>query len=154
MQGPPTVPLERDALLARVNSYAPYTGAEIRVTELDLKAGLVRVEMGLSESNANLVGTQFGGSLYSMVDPHLMILLMSQLGPDFVVWDKSATIEFLRPGTGPVHATIRVTEEEVAELREAAAGEDPVFPSFTLDILNAAGKRVATVTKTLWVKRR
>ncbi len=51
------------------------------------------VEMPLTDRNANFVGTHFGGSLYSMVDPHLMVLLIHRLGPDYVVRDKEANID-------------------------------------------------------------
>ena len=32
----------------------------------------------------NYVGTQFGGSLYSMVDPFYRLMLMENLGRDYI----------------------------------------------------------------------
>ena len=56
--------------------------------------------MGLNRLNRNYVGTQFGGSLYAMTDPFFMLMLMENLGRDYVVWDKAANIEFVS-GQGP-----------------------------------------------------
>ena len=41
---------------------------------------LTRVRMGLGWYNRNYVGTQFGGSLYSMTDPFFMLMIMENLG--------------------------------------------------------------------------
>ncbi len=143
-----------EALRASFRAYPPYAGAGVLVTHIAENASEVRVEMPLTDSNVNLVGTHFGGSLYSMVDPHLMILLIQRLGPDYVVWDKEANIDFRKPGLGTVHATIRITDEEVEAIRSATANGDKHLPQWTLEILNEQDEVVATVLKTLYVRRR
>jgi acyl-coenzyme A thioesterase PaaI-like protein len=142
-----------EALRARLHGYLPYAGAGILVTHIAEDASEVRVEMPLTDSNVNLVGTHFGGSLYSMVDPHLMFLLIQRLGTDYVVWDKEANINFRKPGLGTVHATIRITDEEVEAIRSATANGDKHLPQWTLVILDAQDEVVATVLKTLYVRR-
>ena len=119
-----------EALRAMLHAYPPYVGAGI------------------------LVGTHFGGSLYAMVDPHLMILLIQRLGPDHVVWDQEANIDFRQPGLGTVHATIRITDEEVEAIRSATADGDRHLPQWTLAILDEQDEVVATVLKTLYVRRK
>ncbi len=143
-----------DAVRARFQTYGPYEGAGILVTHIAEDASEVRVEMPLTERNVNYVGTHFGGSLYSMVDPHLMLLMMQRLGPDYVVWDKEANIAFLKPGVGTVRATIRITDEEVEAIRSATANGDKHLPQWTLSILDEQDEVVATVLKTLYVRRR
>ncbi len=110
--------------------------------------------MPLTDSNVNLVGTHFGGSLYAIVDPHLMLLLIQRLGPDYVVWDKEATIDFRKPGLGTVRATIRITDEEVEAIRSATADGHKHLPQWTLAILDEQDEVVATVLKTLYVRRK
>lgn len=143
-----------ESLRRRINKYRPYAGAHIEVTHVGEDLGEIRVRMPLVESNANLVGTHFGGSLYAMVDPHLMILLMRRLGQDYVVWDQSAEIRFMRPGRGTVNATIRITEAEVERIRDATADGSKHLPEWTLYVLDEAGEVVARVRKTLYVRRR
>ena len=59
-----------------LNIYGPYLGAGVRVTHVANDFREIRVSMKLRWYNRNVVGTHFGGSLYSMVDPHLMLMLM------------------------------------------------------------------------------
>ena len=81
-----------------LNLYPPYLGAGIRVTGYDNSHTWFDVEMELTPWNRNYVGVHFGGSLYSMCDPFFMMILMHNLGNDFVVWDRAAEIQFKRPG--------------------------------------------------------
>ncbi len=143
-----------DSIRDRINAYRPYVGARIEVTHVAEDASEVRVRMPLEEDNTNLVGTHFGGSLYAMVDPHLMILRVQKLGPDYVVWDKSAAIEFVRPGHGTVQSTIRVSDAELDQIREATADGSKHHPEWTLEIVGEDGVVVALVRKTLYVRRR
>lgn len=143
-----------DALRTLLSAYAPYAGAGIVVTHIAEDASEIRVEMELTSRNTNLVGTHFGGSLYSMVDPQLMILLAHRLGPDYVVWDKEAHIDFRRPGLGTMYACIRITDDEVEAIRSATAGGDKHLPQWTLEILDEREEVVATVLKTLYVRRK
>jgi len=65
--------------------------AGIRVRRISADFQTIDVEMPLRFWNRNYVGTHFGGSLYSMCDPFFMVMLMENLGPDYIVWDKAAT---------------------------------------------------------------
>ena len=143
-----------ETLRARLNAYPPYAGAGVLVTHIAEDASQIRVEMPLSDSNLNLVGTHFGGSLYSMVDPHLMILLIQRLGPHYVVWDKEARIDFRKPGLGTVRAVINVTDEEVDSIRSATEHGAKHLPQWTLAIVDEHDDVVATVLKTLYVRRK
>lgn len=142
-----------DALREKINSYPPYVGAGIEVTHVAEDASEIRVEMPLTERNVNVVGSHFGGSLYAMVDPHLMLLLRHWLGSEYIVWDKAAHIEFVRPARGTVRATVRVTDAEVEAIREATAAGEKHLPQWQLEVENAEGEIVATVLKTLYVRR-
>lgn len=141
-------------LKLRINTYAPYVGAGIKVDHVDLDQGLCVVSMKLTAMNKNIVGTQFGGSLYSMVDPFYMIILMHQLGSGYVVWDKSSQIDFLAPGHTKVTARMKVDSREIAIIQELAAAGEPVFREYNTDIVDANQKVIATVTKTLYIRQR
>ncbi|MGB2701952.1 MAG: DUF4442 domain-containing protein, partial [Candidatus Phosphoribacter baldrii] len=99
-------------------------------------------------------GTQFGGSLFSMADPFWMLLVMNQLGRDYVVWDQRAEIEFVRPGKGEVRTEFVVDPAVVERLREAAAGGAKVLEWFENDIVDLSGQIVARVRRQLYVRRK
>ena len=137
-----------------VNLYPPYLGAGVRVTYPKDDAHRITVSMGLHWWNKNLFGTQFGGSLYSMCDPQFVFIVIKNLGPGYVVWNKSAQIEFLRPGRGRVTATFHVPPAKIEEIREAADRGEKAEPVLVVEIVADDGTLVARVTETLWVKRK
>src|SRR5262245_27852711 len=79
--------------------YPPFLGAGIRVVRIADDFLTIEVKMRLRFWNKTGVGTHFGGSLYSMCDPFFMLMLIKTLGPNYLVWDKAASIRFKRPGT-------------------------------------------------------
>lgn len=110
--------------------------------------------MPLTRKNRNIVGTHFGGSLYSMVDPFYMLILMHHLGNKYIVWDKSAAINFLSPGRSTVYADIRISADEISEIKRLAENHEPLLRSYTLNIVDEAGTRIAEVEKTLYIRRK
>lgn len=141
-------------LKLRLNTYAPYIGAGIKIDHISLDQGLCVVSMGLTTLNKNIVGTQFGGSLYSMVDPFYMLMLMHQLGSNYVVWDKSSHIDFVAPGNSKVTARMKIPSTEVITIQELAKDGEPVFREYKVDIVDDQQKLIATVTKTLYIRLR
>ena len=141
-------------LKLRLNTYAPYIGAGIKIDHISLDQGLCVVSMGLTTLNKNIVGTQFGGSLYSMVDPFYMLMLMHQLGSNYVVWDKSSHIDFIAPGNSRVTARMKIPSTEVITIQELAKDGEAVFREYQVDIVDDQQKLIATVTKTLYIRLR
>ncbi len=137
-----------------MNAYPPYVGAGIKIDEVNFETGLIRVKMGLTPFNKNIVGTQFGGNLYSMTDPFIMLLLMQKLGKDYVVWDKSASIDFIKAGKTAVSCEIIITDEEVATIKDLAKDGEPVFRDYTIEIKDTKGIIVAKVEKKLYIRLR
>lgn len=143
----------RQRLMMRlINFYPPYLGAGIRVVSAEPDA--IRVRLGLHWFNRNLFGTQFGGSLYAMCDPFFVILLLQNLGPDYIVWDKAASIQFVKPGRGPVTATFHIPAETIANIRAQADAGEKVEPLFNVDVRDDAGRLVARVEKRLYVRKK
>jgi len=143
-------------LFRLLSLYPPYLGAGVRVTHVARDLSAIEVKMKLHFWNRNYVGTHFGGSLYSLVDPFFMLLLIEALGPGYIVWDKEATIRFKRPGRGTVRARFELPAERVAEIRAAvdAGAAGKTEPRFTVQVLSAEGEVVAEVEKLLYVRRK
>lgn len=135
-----------------LNFYPPYIGAGVRVRQISADFHRVQVKMGLGWYNRNYVGTQFGGSLYSMTDPFFMLMVMECLGRDYIVWDKSASIDFIAPGTGPVYADFCIDEGLLDEIRAHTANGDKYLPQLHVEVRDGAGTLVARVHKTLYVR--
>lgn len=134
--------------------YPPFLLAGIRVHATAADLHTMRSSMGLYWYNRNAFGTHFGGSLYAMCDPFFALILSNCLGPDYVVWDRAAGIEFVRPGRGRVAATFHIPPEQVKAIRQKAAAGAPVLPEFDVDVLDTEGQVVAHVHKQLYVRLR
>jgi acyl-coenzyme A thioesterase PaaI-like protein len=137
-----------------MNLWPPFLGGSIRVTRLDADWRAVDVEMKLRWWNRNYVGTHYGGSLYSMADPFYMVMLIENLGRDYVVWDKSASIRFRRPGRGTVRAQFRLTEAQVKEIKQALKNEEKIEREFVVEVKDAQGEVVAEVKKLLHFRKK
>ena len=137
-----------------VGLYPPYLGAGVRVSYPKDDAHRITVSMGLHWWNKNLFGTQFGGSLYSMCDPQFVFIVIRNLGSGYLVWNKSAQIEFLKPGRGRVTATFHVPPEKILEIRAAADRGEKVEPVLVAEIVADDGALIARVTERLWVRKK
>lgn len=137
-----------------MNFWPPYLGAGVRVKKIASDFSSVEVEMKLRWWNKNYVGTQFGGSMYSMCDPFFMLILMQNLGSGYIVWDKAATIRFKKPARGRITAKFEIAKEEIESIRQRANTEYKVEPIFQVQILSESGEVVAEVEKVLYVKKK
>ena len=100
------------------------------------------------------MGTHVGGSLYAMCDPFLMVMLMLRLGPGYTVWDKTASIDFVRPGRGTVSVVFELPEERVESIRRDAESGQKLLPVFALNVVDESGETVARVEKILYVRKK
>jgi acyl-coenzyme A thioesterase PaaI-like protein len=144
--------LGKRRLFKLLRFYPPFLGAGVRVTHVADDLRWVEVEMPLTPFNRNYVGTHFGGSLYSMCDPFFMLLLMMNLGPEYVVWDKSASIRFVKPGRGRVHACFEVSSQRIAAIRDQVDREGRAEPEFHAEVKDDSGEVIARVHKVLHVR--
>lgn len=135
-----------------LNLYGPYLGAGVHVERISPDYREADVVMRMRPWNRNAVGTHFGGSLYSMVDPFYMLLLMRTLGPDYIVWDQAAHIDFVSPGQGTVRAHFRLDQDLIGRIRAEAADGRAVRPELTVEVLGEDGKVVARVRKVIYVR--
>jgi hypothetical protein len=137
-----------------MNLWPPFLGAGIRVKRLRPDFKEIDVEMKLRRWNSNYVGTHYGGSLYSMTDPFFMPMPIENLGRDYIVWDKSASIRFKRPGTGTVSARFRLSEQQIEEIRQALKTGDKMETTLVVEIRDESGRVVAEVEKLLHIRRK
>lgn len=111
----------------------------------------VKIKIPLSIKNRNFVGTIFGGSLFSATDPIYMIQLMNILGDDYVVWDKSATINFKRPAKETVFAEFIFSEEDLSLIKTEVSKNGEFNLIKTPNIVDKKGVIIAELSKTIYV---
>jgi acyl-coenzyme A thioesterase PaaI-like protein len=141
-------------MIRLINWWPPLFFAGIRVTHFGQGFREIEVRLKMHFWNRNYVGVHFGGSLYAMTDPFYMLMLMENLGRDYIVWDKGATIRFKRPGKGTVKARFAITEADLDRIRAATADGQKYEPLFTVQVVDESGTVVTEVDKLLYVRRK
>ncbi|MEN9528506.1 MAG: hypothetical protein RI932_379 [Pseudomonadota bacterium] len=142
-------------LLRRLlNMWPPFVGAGISIREASEDLLHIRVELKRSWYNINYVGVQFGGSIYAMVDPFYMVMLIHNLGDEYIVWDKAAEMQFLRPGRTALTAMFNLDRELLDQIRTHTSQGGKFVFDLLVEVRDAENTIVALVTKTLYVRRK
>lgn len=136
------------------NFWLPFVGAGIRITEVSPDFRTVIVHLRLRWWNRNYVGTQFGGSMFMMTDPFYMVMFLQNLGHDYIVWDKGATIRYLKPGRSDVVAHFVLTEEILNGVRKTLETQEKMDWTTTVAIKDMSGEVVAEVDKIVYIRRK
>lgn len=138
----------------KFNFFPAYRGTGARVVYIAEDYREVRVKIPLSWRTRNYVGTIYGGSIYAGIDPIYMLMLMKNLGRDFVVWDKAAKIRFKRPGKETLCAGFFLTEEELSEIKALLETEKSIDRIYTVKLADANEKIHAEIEKTLYIAKK
>jgi len=146
--------LSKQQKIKLMNFYPPYIGAGIKIKHISKDFLRAEIEMKLRWWNQNLVGTHFGGSLMAMSDPFYMLLILQNLGREYIVWDKATTIKFKRPGKGKVTCVFEVTEAFISQIKLDLASVDSKDYHLPLTIKNEEAKVVCELQKTIYVRKK
>lgn len=133
------------------NHFPPYWGTGARAVFLSGDFKEVQIRLPLFWRTRNYVGTIFGGSIYASADPIFMIQLIELLGKNYVVWDKSASIRFLRPGNKTLYARFLVTDELLHQIKADVVEKQEIDLNLSVDFIDFEGKIYAQVSKVLYI---
>jgi acyl-coenzyme A thioesterase PaaI-like protein len=135
------------------NLYPPYIGAGIKIPYISDDWYELKSTMKFRWYNRNAVGTQFGGSLYSMIDPHIMMMLSNILGQKYYVWDQSAHIKYVKATKEDVTCTIKISEEDIQIIHDKISNGEKYLHDFHLEIRDHSNL-IAQITKTIYIKKK
>lgn len=138
----------------KMRFWPPLMGAGIRIKNVSDDITSFDVEMKLRPWNKNSHGIHFGGSLFAMTDPTFSAILQQNLGKDYLVLDKDASIKFLKQGRGKVKAHFNISAARIKEIRKEADEKFKSEPKFSAEIRDESGTVIATVERTVYVRRR
>jgi len=134
--------------------WIPHRCSGIRVGRFSDDWRHATVELHVNLVTRHYVKTAFGGSMSAMTDPYFFMLVMHQLGRDYVVWDTRGEIEFVKPGRGVLTAHFHVSKDQAEQLRERARGGAKVLQWFETTITDADGDVVAKVRREVYVREK
>lgn len=137
-----------------INLWPPFLGTGVVVKSISDDFRHIETCAKLHWYNKNFVGTHFGGTLFAMTDAFYMLMLIHNLGKNYVVWDKSATIHFKKPGRGTAFATFLFTEKEIEDIRSQADSQEKYIFEKSVDVIDENNIVIASITKTIYVRRK
>ncbi|MBX3648413.1 MAG: YiiD C-terminal domain-containing protein [Anaerolineales bacterium] len=141
-----------DQLIRKINLYPPFLGMGIKVRSFSEDHTRFEVELRQKWYNRNLFGTHFGGCLYSMTDPFFVFIVTMNLGKGYIVWDKSAAIDFLKPAKGTILGVFEIGKERLAGIRAEVDALGKNTYHFEADLTDETGLVVARVKKEVYVR--
>lgn len=136
------------------NFFPAFRGTGGRVTYIAADWREIRVTIPLNWRTRNYVRTIFGGSMYGAIDPMYMLMLIRILGPDYVVWDKFASIRFRRPGRERLFARFVVSSADLDEIRNGVAAGGKYEKTYVVELASASGEVHAICHKVIHISGR
>jgi hypothetical protein len=134
-----------------MNWYPMYfgTGGKILFWSDDSKE--VHLRLKLSLWTYNYVGTIFGGSMFAASDPFYMIMLMNNLGKDYVVWDKSAQIRFRKPAKQTLYAKYTLDTPLLDSIRQEIAEKQEIDKIFRIQWVDKNGVVYSEIERACYI---
>jgi len=136
------------------NLFPAYRRIGARITYIAADFQEVRIKLPLNWKTRNYVGTIFGGSMYAAIDPIYMIMLIKLLGPEYVVWDKAATIRFKKPGRSTLFARFTLDEKELELIRSKLQQIPSLERTYHVDLTDKDGVTHAAFEKIITIRRK
>ena len=133
------------------NFFPAYRGTGARVAFIAADYSEIHVRLKLYWRTRNYVGTVFGGSIFGALDPMYMIQLINLLGKNYVVWDKEATVKFLKPINKTVFARFFITKVLLEEIRKEISLNKKMHIRLPVSFVDDKGTIYATVDKLLYI---
>jgi len=125
------------------------SGARIHYVAPDFHE--VQIRIASNWKTRNHMGITWGGSLYSALDPIYGVMLYKLLGRKFRVIDKSANIQFKKPGRETLFATFRIGHQELADIHTALRSNAKLERSYPIELVDGNGVVHVTCQKVLCV---
>jgi acyl-coenzyme A thioesterase PaaI-like protein len=134
-----------------MNWYPMYFGTGGKILFWSGDSREVQLRLRRSIWTYNYVGTIFGGSLFAAADPFYMLMLLRILGKQYVVWDKSASIRFRKPGRQTLYARYLVTDDQLDTIRREVAANGQAEYTFTLEWMDVQGVVHAQIERLCYI---
>jgi acyl-coenzyme A thioesterase PaaI-like protein len=135
-----------------LNTYPPFLFTGTRCVYVSDDYRTVRMRLARTILTRNIHGSQFGGAIFAMTDPAYALMLYRILGSRHQVWNKSASIRFLRPGRTALTAEFVITDEDLDAIESALRSNGRTTHTFGVLVKDRSGETVADVTVEVYLK--
>ncbi|MCL9782577.1 DUF4442 domain-containing protein [Vibrio sp. S4M6] len=137
-----------------LNLWPPFWGSGIKIVSIsdDFRSVSVRLKFRWWNKNANRA--QYGGSIFSLTDPVYALMLMGILGKEYYVWDKEASINFIKPGYSDLYADFIISDDQISTILSSTLNGEKCFPEFVVRVKDKSDEVVSEVQRVLYVRKK
>jgi hypothetical protein len=128
------------------------TGGKVTFISGDFKE--IHLKLPLNWRTKNYVGTIYGGSMYGSIDPIYMFMLLKTLGKQFIIWDKAASIRFIKPGRTTLYAKFTLSDTELSCIKQELNSNSKIDRVYQVELVDKDGVVYAKVDKTLHIRQK
>jgi hypothetical protein len=83
-----------------------------------------------------------------------MLMLIKNLGPGYIVWDKAATIRFKKPGKRTLYAQFVLDAQELQVILSGLSRVPSLERTYHVDLVDAEGVVHASVEKLIYIRKK
>lgn len=124
-----------------------------RITYISESLDHLKLTLPLNDKTQNFMGITSGGCMYSATDAIYLCLLWYRLGEAYMLIDKSASIEYLRPGLSDLSAEFFMPESEIELIKNSLATKKSITRDYCVDLTDNKGKTVCRIHKSIYIRK-
>lgn len=113
----------------------------------------VRVKLPYNIWTRSYVNTIYCGAMFSAITPFYAAMILFNLPPQHQVWDKCATIHYLKPGRGTLYSHIVLTQDELDTIGALLEDNRSIERTYRLTLVDADDTLHATLDQTVYIRR-
>jgi len=89
-----------------------------------------------------------------MCDPFFVLILIENLGEDYIVWDISSKINFIKATGNEIEAEFSVSSDEIDSIKQDLEIKKKITRTYHTEIIDVMNKAViASVEKTIYIRK-
>ncbi len=134
------------------NLFPAYRRSGARVTYIASDFKEVQIRLDNSWKTRNHLGITWGGSIYAAIDPIYGVMLYQLLKRKWLVVDKEANINFIRPSKCSLFSTFSISSQQLAEIENVLKENRKMDISFSGELVCSLGEVYATFDKLIAIR--
>ncbi len=114
----------------------------------------VHIRLPLNLWTRNYVGTTYCGSMYAAVAPWYMAMLYFNLGGQYLVWDKTVTMRFQKPGETTLYASFLLNSADIEAIKAELDSKRSTERSFLVELADQHGTVHMALDEVIYIRRK
>lgn len=115
------------------------------------------IKINRSLFTSNFGKAIFGGTIFSATDPFYAILfgqILKHKGYNIIVWLKSASIRYLKPGRTDLYYSILITDDMINEAESELNAKGVFVKTYPVEVYSKSGQLCAVAKNEIYIRKK